>query len=76
MRMEPSHCAKVYRIKLYVYAITASDFCVPLMLIYLRKGRRRVLRMEQPQSQFSVVKTKAGWIVKCYVNGSVISFQF
>jgi hypothetical protein len=31
--------------------------------------------MEHPQALFSVVKTKAGWILKCSMNGSVILSQ-
>jgi hypothetical protein len=31
--------------------------------------------MAHPQEMFYVVKTKAGWIIKCSVNGSAISSQ-
>jgi hypothetical protein len=31
--------------------------------------------MEHPQALFSIVKTKAGWFMKCSVNGIVISLS-
>jgi hypothetical protein len=54
-----------------VYAVSASVFCVPPMLIYPRKR----MNMEPPQALFSVVKTETGWTLKCSVNGCTTSSQ-
>jgi hypothetical protein len=55
-----------------VYAASVSGFCVPPMLIYPRKGLKDNLSYGAFPGIYSIVKTKAGWILKSSVNGSVI----
>jgi hypothetical protein len=58
-----------------VYAVSATGFCVRPMLIYPRKRMKNNLSCGAILAIYSVVKAKAGWILKCSVNRSVISSQ-
>jgi hypothetical protein len=54
-----------------VHAVSMSGFCLPPSLICPRKRMKNSLSYGPTPGILSVVKAKAGWILKCSVNGSV-----
>lgn len=57
-----------------LYAVKCECFLFFLQCCFSSEMDKDI-HMENPQALLPIVKTKAGWIFKCSVNGSVISSQ-